>query len=408
MPAANAGSPFTLTLNFFNQQSGSLVDPVSVQLDITYGEEIGFAADVAGPFIYSGASVPTTNQVYRVSTGVYAFLWQIPPKVSTGVYVANWSVVYGANTYLVFENFPVLNAGLVPLPVPSGDIGYWTGSLAYATAGVTVNFGATDSNGITWLWNKIQGWDGVDTSGGVIQRSGDHGAWPSPQFYQARTLTLTVTASAPTQSLRDLARENLQQVIPISDLATLTYNEPVPKQIAVRRSGKLTESYPTLTDVTFTCGLVAPDPRKYGTIAKTLTTVATPLPPTGTLLTVPFTVPFTLVASPPLPGTTVAVLNAGNFETRPSITINGPIIGPQLTNVTTGQTVSYSAISLGPADSLVVDFNVRQATLDNATFVPADPFSAWWTLQPGTTTVRLAGTFNTGSSLTVAWQDSYL
>ena len=57
-----------------------------------------------------------------------------------------------------------------------------------------------------------------------------------PQYYAARAITLTVTASAPTQALRDLARALLQHAVPISDLAVFTYNEPVPKQAAVRRS----------------------------------------------------------------------------------------------------------------------------------------------------------------------------
>ena len=67
------------------------------------------------------------------------------------------------------------------------------------------------------------------------RKAGDHGAWAAPQYYAARAITLSVTASAPTQALRDLARALLQQAVPISDLATFAYNEPVPKQAAVRR-----------------------------------------------------------------------------------------------------------------------------------------------------------------------------
>ena len=357
----------------------------------------------------SPTPVPPPRQRGRCTgpgSGQYAYLWQIPYSAPTGVYVANWTVVFQGDTYLTVENLP-LSGGGVALPVPSGDIGFWTGSLAYPTAGVTVNFGATDVNGITWLWQKIQGWDGPDVAGGVLQRAGDHGAWPSPQFYAARTLTLTVTASAPTQALRDAARAIMQQVIPISDLATLTYNEPVPKQIAVRRSGKITEAYPTLTDVTFTCGLVAPDPRKYGTGVKTLTTSAPP-PIIGSGLTLPFTVPFTLTATGGVSGNSVAALNAGNFETRPVVTVQGPVISPAVSNITTGQTVSFSQIALGVTDSLSLDFNVRQATLNGAAFVPADPFSTWWTLAPGTSTVQLAGTSDTGAVLTVTWSDGYI
>ena len=125
--------------------------------------------------------------------------------------------------------------------------------------------------------------------GGVIPKSGDHGAWASPQYYAARTLTLTATASAQSQALRDVARAQLQQAVPVSDLATLRYDEPIPKVAYVRRSGQVTEAYPTACDVTFTIGLVAPDMRKYAATGKTVT--ITPMPSGGGGgMVVPFTV----------------------------------------------------------------------------------------------------------------------
>ena len=330
MANAQAGQSWTLTLEFWNEQSGALTDPDGVTLDITYGSEVGFVTDVAGPFTYTGATGPAQGQVYRAGTGTYAYQWQVPAGALQGVYVANWSVLYQADTYLVVEDFPVLGGG-VPIPVPGGDIGYWTGGLIYLAAGLDIEFGTVDSNGITWLWQKIEGWDGPDVSGGVIQRAGDQGAWPSPQWLQARTMTLTATASAPTQALRDLAREILQQAVPISDLAVLRYDEPVPKQAYVRRSGKVTEKYPTLTDVTFTIPLVAPDPRKYGTVPYQQYAVAPGAPGVGSL-TLPFTIPFTLTnAAPGGSGATVACTNAGNFETRPSVGVEGPITSPSIT-----------------------------------------------------------------------------
>ena len=50
MPTAQAGAPYTLSLNWFNQELGVLTDPTSVQLDITYGSEVGFVPDYSGPF----------------------------------------------------------------------------------------------------------------------------------------------------------------------------------------------------------------------------------------------------------------------------------------------------------------------------------------------------------------------
>jgi len=414
VPTAVAGQPWQLDLNFYDEESGTLTDPASVQLDITYGEQVGFVPDVAGPYAYSGASTSTPGQVWRIGTGQYAFIWQIPPSTQQGVYVANWTCVYGSDTLLAVENFPV-TGGYTP-PVPAGDLGYWTGSLAYTpSAGtpavpVTVVFGAVDGNGIAWLWQKLEGWDGPDVQGaGVIPRSGDHGAWAAPQYYAARTMTWTITASAPTQALRDLARATLQQAVPVSDLAVLTYNEPAPKQAMVRRSGKITEAYPTLADVTFTVGLVAPDPRKYSTQQKTLLVNAANPVPIG--ITVPFTMPVTLTAQ----GVTGSgqVTNAGTFETRPVIVITGPTTSPALINVTTGQTVSWTGLVVPAGATLTADFNIQQATLSTTggtlgAYRAADAFSSWWTLPPGTSTIQLGGQLDAGASMVIAWQDAWV
>ncbi|NUQ95297.1 MAG: hypothetical protein HOY79_01600 [Streptomyces sp.] len=417
MSQAAAGSPWTLYLNFYQDSTGTLADPTSVQLDITYGEEIGFASDVGGPFTYQGASSPTSGQVWRIGVGQYACTWAIPAGAALGVYVANWTCGFSGHTFLGTENFPLLG-GFVP-PVPSGDIGYWTGGLTYSAAGLDIEFGKTDSNGITWLWQKLEGWDSPEVQGaGVIPRSGTHGAWASPQYYAARTMTWTVTASAPTQALRDLARSLLQQALPVSDLAMLRYDEPAPKYMWVRRSGRVTETYPTLRDVTFAIGLVAPDPRKYGTARRSLPIGLLPPAPGGGI-TVPFTVPFTMNQASP-PGTAI-VTNAGSFQTPPVAVVTGPVAGPTLTNLTSNQTVSWSGLTLRSGDVLAVDFLNRQAFVNptvistspgmpssGGTYWPADVSSGWWEITPGNNQLQYGGTAGAGSTATIYWSDTWI
>lgn len=415
MAQAVAGQPWVLYLNFYDATSGALADPATVQLDVTYGQEIGFAPDVAGPFTYQGSSVPVPGQVWRTGVGQYAYIWPVPPTAAQGAYVANWTCQYGGATFLGVENFPVAG-GYVPA-VPSGDAGYWTGGLIYGS--LDLEFGRVDSSGVTWLWQKLEGWDGPDVQGaGVIARSGDHGAWASPQYYAARTMTLTVTASAPTQALRDVARATLQQAVPISDLAMLRYDEPVPKFAWVRRSGKLTETYPTLADVTFTIGLVAPDPRKYSMVQRSVAIGLTPAGLGGGMV-VPFTVPFTLQAAA-APGAATAT-NGGNFRTPAVAVITGPVSAPTLSNLTTGQTVSWSTLILNTGQTLVVDFLNRQGYVNptsvstspgipstGGTYWPADASSAWWQLAPGTNLVQFGGTAGTGATASVHWADAYI
>jgi hypothetical protein len=397
------GSSLTLSATFYDETSGTLTDAAGVTLDITYGTEVGLVADYAGPFAYDGASSATPNQVYRTSTGSYSFVWQVPLSAPSGVYVANWTFNYAGNNFLGIENFTITGGGQIVIEAGQRlvDLGYWTGALSYG--GTDIEFGQVDSDGIAWLWQKIDGWDGPDVTGGLLQRAADHGAWPSPQFYQPRTITLTVMASAPTQAQRDLARNKLSLAVPVSQLGILRYDEPVPKQAQVRRSGKITETYPTLTDVVFSIGLVAPDPRKYSTVQKVVTATVN-APSTG--FTWPLTYPLTIPAGK-APGSGVTVTNAGNFETRPVVGIQGPVTAPSLVNTSTGQAVSFSALTLTSNDILAVDFFNQQAYL-NGSYRPADPASVWWNLAPGTTVIALRAAANPGATLEVLFSDAYI
>ena len=168
------------TLYFYDEASGVLTDPVSVQLDITYGNTLAAGQpDYAGPFTYSGASSPMPGQVYRISQGVYAYAWSIPTTAQPGVYVMNWTVGYGPgdDMFLAYENFVVAGSGLTP-PM-SGDIGYWTGSVTYGS--VVLPLGAQDANGTAWMLKRVEGMDGAPTAGQVIQHAGDHGGFATPR-----------------------------------------------------------------------------------------------------------------------------------------------------------------------------------------------------------------------------------
>lgn len=296
-----------------------------------------------------------------------------------------------------------------------GEAGFWTGSISYAPVyapgGLNISIGTgPDANGISWIWQEIKGWDSPDVAGQVVQRSGDHGGYPAPQFYAARIITVTIMATAPTQALRDYARSLFQQIIPVGitpgDLAMLVYNEPVPKQAQIRRSGKIPEQYPSLTDAIFTANLVAPDPRKYSTTRNTVTAYMAGGAGGGSMV-VPFTVPFSL--APGLPPGTATCVNGGTFETRPQVLIRGPVNGPVITNVTYNRSVSFSQVSLGAGDSLLVDLDAMCGFFDGGAYRTADLSSAWWTLWPGVNVIDVGGvSVGSGASFTVSWNNGYV
>lgn len=302
---------------------------------------------------------------------------------------------------------PVAGPSPVTLPdgsvgfTPGASVGYWRGALTYGAE--SIEFGIVDDSGVAWYWLGIDGWDGAPTSGQVAQRAGDHGGWPSPQFYGPRPLTLRVSASAPDQATRDAARARLQALVPVSDLAALRYDEPIPKTAQVRRSGVLAETCVNLVSVDFAIGLVAPDPRKYATLARIASAYA-PNVISLTGITPPLTPPLTLPPQPP--AGSVFVDNQGGIATRPTVTVTGLNTSPTLINVTTGQTVTWTNLALGPGDVLSVDFDVKQGYVNGA-FRPADAASSWWEIPPGGATVELGGISDGTSLMTITSRDAW-
>lgn len=298
----------------------------------------------------------------------------------------------------------------------SADVGYWTGSLTYqpswSPAPFVIEFGATDSNGITWMLQKVTGWDSPPAAvGQVLQRSADHGGYPTAQFYGPRIITLEVMASAPTQALRDMARAQLQKTVPISDLGVFQYNEPQPLLAYVRRnaSAQVAETYMTLCDVEFSIPLVAPDPRKYDINGQSGSSTA---PPAVTPLTLPFaSLPVTFPAGVPAGLTGIVATNAGTFETRPAIQVTGPVLSPSVINGATGQAVTFTGLTLGASDVLVLDMDAKQA-FRNGVFVPADASSSWWVLQPGQSLIYMTGTgaasAMAGSTVSAVWSSAWI
>lgn len=413
------GEQYLLAFEFLDFETGVLTDPAGLTLDITYGEEVGFVPDFADPFTYTGNTSPVTDTIWRTGTGQYSFLWQVPTSgVFPGVYVANWTATYGSegDEFTAFENFPMATGGPF-VPVPSGDTGFWTGALTYqpswASAPFTIPLGEVDASGVAWVLESVKGWDSPPSVGSVIQRSADHGGWPAAQYYGPRIITLTVEAKAPSQSLRDQARAQLQQAVAIgtspSDLSVFTYNEPVPKQAAVRRNGSasITENCPTTVDAVFTIPLVAPDPRKYSVTQQTAQAI---LPvPVISPLALPFSsgLPMYFPGAIPAEASAITVTNAGTFETRPQITVTGPVTSPAIVNATYGQSVSFTGLVMGATDVLTIDTDNRQSFLNSA-FYPADPFSQWFVAQPGPNLIYLGGITTGGATLTCSWSSAWI
>jgi Phage tail protein len=302
---------------------------------------------------------------------------------------------------------------------PSNVTGYWTGSITYqpqpyATQPLVINYGTgPDANDISWVFESFKsGWDSPPVSGTVTQRASDHGGWATAQFYAPRVLTMIVDALCPNQATRDLARALMQQIVPVNDLALFQHDEPIPKIFFARRSGQIVETLPNQTDAVFNIPLVAPDPRKYGATLRN-PAIATIVPEGFFTIGSKTTGNSSIGSGVTLPtGVTPATqtaTNYGTFETRPTIQITGPIIGPGLRNNLTGQAVTWTATTMGPGDVLNVNFDSRTSYLDG-NFYPADITSSWWTLWPGPNVIQLFGSPGSsgGASMQILYRDAYI
>ena len=114
-------------------------------------------------------------------------------------------------------------------------------------------------------------------------------------------------------------------------------------------------------------------------------------------------------------GTTLAVINSGDFDAYPVWTITGPASAITVTNLTTGKSFALTdngGLSLAAASQLVVDTRpTSQRTEpqvlhdgDSAVFDRLTPSSELWWLQPGQNNFTVAASGTTGSTaVNLAW-----
>lgn len=275
-----------------------------------------------------------------------------------------------------------------------------------ATLG-SVALGTVDAQGIAWTLQTLEGWDSPDVRAEFTDREGDNGSWASPVYLGSRPITLGGTIIAPSQSLLEQAMDQLRAAAGLDD-TTLTVWEGVPKQATVRRSGKALMQYVTDTVATYSVMVTAADPRRYDT---NLQTGSTGLPLTSGGLTLPATMPWTLSA------TTVAgqitAFNAGTFETRPVLILNGPVTGPKILAQLPDGTVQFLTYSqdLASGEQLVIDTDAHtvivngQASRRRFLTIPNG-----WPAIPAQSTVIFqfsASTYNASALLTARWRSAW-
>lgn len=296
----------------------------------------------------------------------------------------------------------------MPVGIPGTDLGGIRVDLG------TIPLGGVDTAGVSWSLQSFDGWDSAEVRSEYTEREADHGAWASPAYLGSRPMTLAGTVTAPDRSTLEDALERLRTAVALSDTTLVVYELTSPKQATVRRSGKPLMAYVTDRIATYSVLVTAADPRRYST---SLQSGTTGLPTTTGGFTTPATFPVTFSA------TTVSgqinAVNTGSMDTRPILTIAGPVVAPVVSALYADGTVRQLVYSLDLAsgDVLTIDTDAHTVILNGS--VSRRRFmtvaSGWPTIPaavngaPGVVNYQFqSGTYNSSAMLTATWRSAWI
>lgn len=267
--------------------------------------------------------------------------------------------------------------------------------------------GATDTAGVRWTLGNLDGWDSPEIRAALADREGDHGSFWAPVFFGFRPVTLTGTISAPDAASLDAACEQAYAAVSLTD-TTLVVNETIPKQAVVRRSGKVLVTRETDLVATYSFLVTAADPRRYDVNLQSQTT---PMASTSGGLVLPATLPWTLSAT--TVNGAITATNSGTFDTRPVLTITGPVSQPSVIARYPDGTVrsmNYTGPDLTATDQLVIDVDSRSVTQNGASRRQWMSFTGPRPVIPAGTTVAYqlrAAAYSAPALLTATWRSAW-
>lgn len=296
----------------------------------------------------------------------------------------------------------------------SAEQGAGLAALVYPTmtlGGLAFNTGMTDTNGVGWLVNQIDGWDYATLRETNTGRSHDDGIYNDPAFFGQRSLVLHGYVVSLSAQAVMAAREQLHAALNVTrSLTPFVVNESPPKMCMVRQAGGSKDAWvPDFGGMAlqFQLALLAPDPRKYDPAP---TVAGTTQPTGGSGVSWPLAWPLAWGAANT--GGVVVATNNGTMESRPRISINGPCINPVIENRTTGQTLTFATQILGN-ETLTIDLASRAVLVDGTVprrgAITSTP-DQWWTLVPGPNEIHFStgDGVNTGAAMSLSYSSAWI
>lgn len=224
------------------------------------------------------------------------------------------------------------------------------------------------------------------------QKPGEHGAVVPNAFYDGRTIELTGRIYHPNintylqyrralSNAMRLVQNSLNIAIPLA--LKMTTMDGLNLQANVYPSQQLQLIDKSLNHCDFIIDLFAPDPNLYDQSSQRATISV----PTGGGATYPVIYPVTYAAKS---GGALTVTNAGDSDTFPTVTFNGPLTSPLIVNQTTGASFQVN-VTLLAGDVLVIDMANKTMLLNGSNamkyFVVTN---TWMSLQPGDNLIKLS------------------
>lgn len=262
-------------------------------------------------------------------------------------------------------------------------------------------------------WKNLAGWiDLPDMRLDDQPRPFRHGAFAGQQLAQERVITWDFTMYDTGDDF-DATVDALRRITAVEEAPD---EEPLVIQLSgakwlcaariTRRLLPVDRGYAT-HHVAGSLQWVATDPRLYSAGPTESASVGLPALGTGGLV---FPLRFPLTFGTGRSGGDVSVTNTGTLTTWPAYVITGPVTGPIISNVGTGQTLAFDPTFTVPTGmSVTVDTDAKTVMLGGvnrrSSLVTAD----WFGLAADTpTNLRFSsvGTFSPSALLTVQWRNA--
>lgn len=260
---------------------------------------------------------------------------------------------------------------------------------------------------------RVESWSGL---GRPEQRVGDvdaadsDGQWHGTDYLGPRTFSWTVhcvgSDAAGAMALHDALADAWTFAERRDPLAVAEYRFKIPGRETMLAYGRprrfdsvLDQVLLGLVDVTmdFFCG----DPKLYSD--DEIDAVFTLGAGAAGGFVLPITLPLVL-AQPALASQMQTLTNRGNSDTFPTITFTGPVTGPRIDNITTGEWMDFPGLVLAAGQTVTIDTRpvARTVARENGgnAFGLMAPGSTFFTLAPGDNVLRF--TANAYSSTATA------